>query len=72
MLFDILIDRASLPELEQIERSQKRNCANLHVHGDGVSRPRRSRQRRSKHSDAEIEGGRKTLANLGDEMIAVW
>src|SRR5262245_16903717 len=27
---------------------------------------------RTKSSKAEIEGGRKTLANLGDEMIAIW
>src|ERR1700730_14771317 len=27
---------------------------------------------RTKSSSAEIEGGRKALANLSDEMIAVW
>ena len=32
-----LIKRVSLSKLEQIECSQNRNCANLHVGGDDVA-----------------------------------
>src|ERR1700730_17718650 len=61
MLFCVLINWMSVSELEQIECSQNRNCANLHVGGHEVARPRRSRQRKSKHSDTDQQSPRSRI-----------
>jgi hypothetical protein len=63
LLFNVehLIKRVSLPELEQIECSQNRNYANLHVGGHDVARPRRGRQRKSKRSDTDQQSLRSRI-----------